>query len=107
MVGSPFSLGSAEAQCVETSVRETCMARNWQLYAINVRTNHVHVVVSAPGLPEPLMRTLKAWATRALRRARLAAPDTRIWSRHGSTVYLWTERDIEGACTYVVYGQDK
>ncbi len=31
--------------------------------------------------------------------------DERVWSRHGSTRYLWKDADVEGACVYVVHGQ--
>lgn len=31
---------------VEHAIRETCEMRNWFLRAFNVRTNHVHIVVS-------------------------------------------------------------
>ncbi|MGH2633676.1 MAG: hypothetical protein ACRDG3_09730 [Tepidiformaceae bacterium] len=33
--------------------------------------------------------------------------DAKVWSRHGSTVYLWTEPDVESAYNYVVFGQEK
>jgi hypothetical protein len=29
----------------------------------------------------------------------------KAWSRHGSTKYLWDERAVEDACTYVASGQ--
>ncbi len=51
------------------------------------------------------MNTLKAYATRALRKAGLLAPDAKAWSRHGSTKYLWTEEHIAAAVEYVIDGQ--
>jgi REP element-mobilizing transposase RayT len=106
MSGLPFKLNVVQAQCVETSIRETCVLLNWSLFAVNVRTNHVHTVVAAPVRPERVMLAFKSWATRALRQAELVATTSRVWSRHGSTVYLWTEADVESAYAYVVYGQD-
>jgi len=54
-----------------------------------------------------MLNSLKRWATRKLRAAALLPGAVRPWSRHGSTVYLWTEGDVEGAHDYVVFGQDK
>jgi hypothetical protein len=53
------------------------------------------------------MGTLKAWATRRLRDAGLEPRSGPVWARHGSTRYLWNERDIEAACWYVLHGQNK
>ena len=75
------------------------------LIAINVRTNHVHIVVSCGGTPERAMDSFKAYATRALRAAGLAMSDQSVWSRHGSTRYLWTDEHITAAVDYVDNGQ--
>src|SRR5437588_1575653 len=40
------SLNGKQRQSVERAIRETCKIRRWALHAVNVRTNHVHVVVS-------------------------------------------------------------
>lgn len=29
----------------------------------------------------------------------------RVWSHHGSTVYVWTERELERVWLYIVEGQ--
>ncbi|MGE3781017.1 MAG: hypothetical protein AB7F89_27760 [Pirellulaceae bacterium] len=41
--------------------------RGWAVHALNVRPNHVHVVVEGPEHPKAVMSTLKAWATCQLR----------------------------------------
>ena len=105
--GESVILGSAARACVDTSIRATCANREWQLLALNVRTNHVHLVVSATVAPERVMDALKAWATRRLRAAGLAAADARIWSRHGSTERIWLQRELDAACEYVTNGQDE
>lgn len=87
---------------VEQSIRETCTAKEWRLHAIHVRTNHVHLVVSCPLDPESVLGTVKAWATRDLRKAGAIATDERLWTRHGSTRYLWDDRSVEAACFYVI-----
>jgi len=73
--------------------------------AVNARTNHVHVVVSAGCKPEPILDAFKAYATRKLRGMGLISTRTKPWVRHGSTRYLWKERHVEKAIEYVLYGQ--
>ena len=105
MSGDAISLGETQRRSVEQAITGVCQHRDWDLLAINVRTNHVHVVIAAPVEPEKVMNDLKAWATRKLREAKLFEADIKIWSRHGSTRYLWNERAIENACRYVIEGQ--
>ena len=103
--GPVMHLGSVERRVVESAIREVCIVRGYSLYALNVRTNHVHLVVSNAGKVERMMDSFKAYSTRALRAANLITEDTRPWSRHGSTRYLWTEKHIDTAIEYVVDGQ--
>ena len=91
---------------VEQAVREVCLHRSYRLRAINVRTNHVHSVVSALSDPEPILDAFKSYSTRALREAGLLSASVKPWARHGSTIYLWKERDVEKAVEYVLVGQD-
>jgi REP element-mobilizing transposase RayT len=90
---------------VNTAVGGVCSHRGWGLFAVNARTNHVHVVVSLSCTPEEAMGTFKAWCTRRLREAGHFAVDARVWARHGSTRYLWTEAAVVGAVRYVLESQ--
>jgi REP element-mobilizing transposase RayT len=90
---------------VERTVREVCHYRRYTLRAVNVRTNHVHVVVTAMHRPEALLGAFKSYSTRALRKALLVSPTDKLWIRHGSTVYLWKERDVAKAIEYVMLSQ--
>lgn len=92
---------------VGAAIQGVCTNRGWTLHAINVRTNHVHLVVSCQASVEIAMNTFKAWSTRRLREAGLAGADERIWARHGSTRYLWTDKDVEEAVLYVIEGQGR
>ena len=105
MTRSPFSLGREQRTIVERAIRDVCIYRGWTLHALNVRTNHVHFVLSAGPSPEQVMTMLKAWSTRRLREAGLVDADAKLWSRHGSTRYLWTTADIETAWRYVTEEQ--
>ena len=102
----PVSLDASQRKVVESAVREVCLYRKYALRAINVRTNHAHTVVSALCEPEPILDAFKSYSTRALRRAGLLSQQGKPWARHGSTIYLWKERDVEKAVEYVLLGQD-
>jgi REP element-mobilizing transposase RayT len=107
MDSEPFALDGPQRAKVESAIFAVCALRGYILIAINVRTNHVHVVVSANALPKTVMSAFKANATRELREAGLITSDQAVWSRGGSTRYLWKPRSVEAAVDYTLYGQGK
>ena len=106
MLGPPMLLDGKAREVAERVAVEVCEHRGWVLLAVNARTTHIHYVISAPTLPESLLVTLKAWTTRRLVEAGLLEKGVKPWSRHGSTVYLWTPESCERAVWYVLYEQD-
>jgi REP element-mobilizing transposase RayT len=100
-----FILGARERMIVEGAIGEVCSIRGYGLFAINVRTNHAHLVVSNSAKPERMMDSFKAYATKALRAASPISDGVKPWSRHGSTRYLWTDDHIATAVDYVLNGQ--
>jgi REP element-mobilizing transposase RayT len=98
-------LNILQRRTVELAIREACHFRRYDLLAVNVRTDHVHAVISASCIPEPILDTLKAYATRKLRQDRLISATTKPWVRHGSTRYLWKEEQVGKAVAYVMYDQ--
>src|SRR5262245_33018023 len=63
-------LDADQRRCVEAAARETCEFRKWTLHVINVRTNHVHLVVSiGDKKPELALNAFKANATRMMKKA--------------------------------------
>jgi REP element-mobilizing transposase RayT len=105
MKQDPYRLDEVRRQAVLDSLRQVCCFRGWTLLAAHVRTNHVHVVVTANRKPEPVMTALKAYSSRTLNRDALDLPDWRRWARHGSTRYLWTAESVQAAIQYVVHEQ--
>jgi len=104
----PVLLDPVARELVESALREACDHRSWRIHAIAVRSNHVHIVVGAPGrTPESVMQQLKSRATVAIRSSGRTAPDQQPWTRHGSTKYLWNDRDLAGAVEYVNDWQDR
>lgn len=62
----PFLLSDQMRLTVEYAIAELCERREYLLRAVNARTNHAHVVVSAQMKPERLTDALKANAKSAL-----------------------------------------
>jgi hypothetical protein len=108
MTGAPVSMDERARRIVHDTIIAHCRLRGWSLHSLNVRTRHVHVVVSCGEIdPEPVMGQLKAWCTRRLREAGLIAGDSAVWARHGSTRYLWSRHGIDDAVAYVRDRQGK
>ena len=102
----PVLLDAPRRESVEAAVRETCEFRGRHLRAINVRTNHVHTVVSiGPTLPGRALNAFKANATRRLRQSGQWGHRHSPWVDKGSLRFLWSERSIERAVEYVNHGQ--
>lgn len=102
----PTTLGPEARAVVDSCIRAHVSIRSWNLHALNVRTNHVHVVVTAPAPPEKVMGEFKARCTRRLRESTLVAQDQCVRTRHGSTRYLWQVPHVEAAVNYVLEAQD-
>jgi REP element-mobilizing transposase RayT len=105
MKQQPFLLTQAQREVVERAVEEVCRHRGYYLKAVNARSNHVHVVVSAQAKPEGIMNTFKSYATRKLRETFLIDTETEPWARRGSRRYLWKPHHVAAAIEYVLYGQ--
>ena len=103
----PFVMSKRQRVAVDLSIRESCKVQSFHLLALNVRTNHLHAVVSAKKRPEFIIAYFKRYATRKLRDSLLVLKDEKIWSRGGSRTYLWGMRNLERAIDYVLYGQGK
>jgi REP element-mobilizing transposase RayT len=93
-----YRLDSGQREVVLRAIQQVCLHRGWALLAAYVRSNHVHVVVNADIAPERVMHDFKAYASRSLKHAN-------VWTRHGSTRYLWEHDDVAHAVRYVVEGQ--
>ncbi len=106
MGGSAYRLGERSRPVVMRAILDHCTHRAWRARAINVRTDHVHMVVSKTDRPpERLLGELKSWATRRLRAAGLAPTDSRLWTREGSTRYLFDEDSVFDSIDYVLFRQ--
>lgn len=109
---TPLTLDNDQRELVETTIEQHCVKRDWQLHAVNCRTSHCHVVVTAPEYDgEQVRDQLKAWCTRNLKSRELSlnlAGERREnwWTRKGSVRQLFDEKSLHAAITYTQDAQD-
>jgi REP element-mobilizing transposase RayT len=109
MNGPAVGLSVSQRQRVEQSIVKHAAVRGWTLHAVQCRTAHVHVVVTATGVsPETVMAQFKAWSTRALNAMRDMKSESRgrVWTRGGSTRRIYDDEGLAAVVMYVVECQD-
>jgi REP element-mobilizing transposase RayT len=99
---APYLLAEPRRGVVLDTIREVATHRGWRLWAVHVRTNHVHVIVTASDTPEKVMADLKAWSSRRLRERFAESADRDRWTQHGSTRYLNSEESLVTKIVYVL-----
>jgi REP element-mobilizing transposase RayT len=97
---------------VEQTIRDHCRIRGWLLHAVNARTNHIHVVVTADRDPETVRDQFKAWCSRKLSdQAGLTEvvgkkAGRRHWFTEGGDVEVIEDEEyLANAIRYVLEGQ--
>jgi REP element-mobilizing transposase RayT len=106
MKETEFRATPHDREVVETTVKRHCEIRSWTLHAVKARSNHVHVVVAAPGYaPETVRDQFKAWCTRQLKASYPGRK--RFWTEGGSCRSINHEDDLESAIIYVKEAQDR
>jgi REP element-mobilizing transposase RayT len=101
----PYLVDQVRRDIVLTTILEVTRHRHWQLWAAHVRSNHVHVVISADVRPEKVMIDLKAYASRRLKEQLQEPAERKRWTQHGSMRYLWQDQQVHTAIDYVLNGQ--
>jgi hypothetical protein len=101
----PLLITPAMRGILVNTIEQHCGYRGWHLFARNVRTNHIHAVISAAGEPAHMLKDLKAYLTRALRRGGAIGDRKRVWAEGGSKRYLFTDDAVRAACDYVCLAQ--
>ncbi len=102
MEQEPYFLDELRRTIVLRTIREVARHRRWKLWASHVRTNHVHLFVTAPDKPEKVMADFKAWASRRLREAFDESVGRNRWTQHGSTRWLNDTIALDCSVAYVV-----
>ncbi|MEZ6094024.1 MAG: transposase [Pirellulaceae bacterium] len=118
MKGNAIVLCPSQREAVESVIREHAEHRNWELHAISVRSNHVHVAVTVkPKIVSKELRVadgikrvrdqFKANATRALRQCEQPITDEKIWTKGGDIQIVDSEEDLSQIVLYISEAQDR
>ena len=105
MQNPPYWLDQDGRQAVLRAIRGHCVHRGWNLLAAHVRTSHAHIILAAEVPPEKIMGEFKSYSSRELNRLHPDDSFLKRWSRHGSTRWLWNDKDVQAALQYVVERQ--
>lgn len=112
MTEEAIVLTEPQRAIVGDTIASHCKIRGWHLHAMNCRSNHCHVVVTASSHDgEQVRDQLKAWCTRKLKEAKGrepsgTSPRENWWTRKGSVRYLFDEDSLEAAIRYTLEAQD-
>lgn len=107
MKESACLLDMQQQNIVESQIVETCRYRQWELHALNCRSNHVHVVVSSSAAsPKKIRADIKSWCTRRLKQSS-TTQRTKWWAERGSTRWIWNEESLATVIEYVTQAQDR
>ncbi|MBI5724688.1 MAG: transposase [Planctomycetes bacterium] len=101
MAADQVMLDQQLRKTVHDAILETAGHFGWSIHALEVRSNHVHVIITAPEKsPGEVMRSLKAYSSRSL-----SSMDNRgrvkWWTRQGSKKILFTGKALAAAIQYV------
>lgn len=105
MAQPTYTLDAARRTVVRDAVVTLCRDRGWELLALHVRTNHVHVVLQMDRDVRRTMNDLKARASRDLTLSGFEDVNRRRWTRHGSTIHLLTAEQVTRKVRYTLEDQ--
>ena len=104
----PVLLNQIQRNKVETVCHEHAEIRGWFIHAISIRSNHVHIAVTADSEPKIVRDQFKANATRVLRQEPDPVSNQKIWSRGGDTELIdGGEESLERVVLYITEAQDR
>src|SRR3990167_1196317 len=96
-----------QRKIVLTAITAACKQYQWRLYAIHVRSNHVHLTVKADINSDRIATQLKARATRLLKKQKIFSEERIIWSRGCSKKPIWSPEDLYFTSEYTIERQGK
>jgi len=98
---------SAKRALVHDSFMETSRRFGWEIDALNVREDHVHIVIFTPGgkRPDEIVRKLKTGATYALYNAGRRQIGSRVWTKMFSSTLGWDIGFWRGVISYTLEEQ--
>ena len=112
MVESAVVLTKDQRAIVELTIIDHCRIRGWTLHAVNARSNHIHLVVTADRDADEVRDQLKAWCSRKLSDAAglVGTVAKKAGRRHwftegGDNERIDNEEYLANAIAYVQEGQ--
>lgn len=104
LVSEPVFLSELQAGPLFAQFKETAACRGWNLDAVAILANHVHLVFGVVGDPSStsLLRDFKSYASRALNSGR--SNPTKWWAERGSTRFL---KDQDHRARAIRYARDQ
>ncbi|MCX7120327.1 MAG: transposase [Gammaproteobacteria bacterium] len=102
-----FLMNAPQRQTVLESIINTCKFAGWHLHAAHVRSNHLHVVLNTEKEIEKVSISLKAYATRYLKKEYPELQRERFWSSGSSTGYIFRSDYLLRAIEYTIEDQGK
>jgi REP element-mobilizing transposase RayT len=103
MRGPAVYLDREQAEAILAQTKETAAYRGWQLLAVGIMIDHVHIVVGVPGDPDPenLLRDFKSYASRRLNKTWGKPPSETWWTEGGSRRKLKDEIAVREKIQYI------
>ena len=93
MIETTFYIPSSDRVVLEKEITAYCHSKSWFLHAISVRSNHIHILMSAKDIrPKIVCQRLKAISTIVLKRSHKNRK--RFWTEGCSTRFIrvWSFR---------------
>ncbi len=103
----PVLLNETQRDKVEAVCHQHATIRGWILHAVNARSNHVHLAVTADKAAEVVRDQFKANATRVLRLAPEAIVNDKVWTRGGDCEVVDDEDNLARVVEYILEAQDR
>ncbi len=101
-------LSDAQRELAEEEIERLGKYRGWRIWTAAARTNHIHVIVTAPEhSPKQVRDQLKANCTRVLREAYPIFVARPIWTVGGDRKPIYTKEALDRAIIYVSEAQDR
>jgi REP element-mobilizing transposase RayT len=103
MKGEPIWINEQQAFALLAQFQETATHRRWELVAVAIMANHLHIVVGVPGDPDPkkVLGDFKAYGSRPLNAGWGRPPSDTWWTVGGSTRKLANEQAVRAAIQYL------
>jgi REP element-mobilizing transposase RayT len=107
MKEKPVVFNESQRKAVEKVIYDHSAIRGWELHALSVRSNHVHVAVTTAALPKQVRDQFKANGTRVLRELPNPVTNAKVWTKGGDIEFIEGAEELEQVVIYITEAQDR